>query len=434
MVEERTGVDKRKHWGGPMAGASIKRSGRGRVHIAVAIAGLAIGCGGDADQRVTVAVVAASEAGTTQDREPLRPGVGFLFDSSERAGPPELLNVTAGFFVPDTGLILVDRTRIHIVDLSSGNTHVIGREGEGPEEFGRITHALRTPTGLAVWDILRHRVTFVSHDGEFLHSRRYLDVPFKGFANVRPVAIQPDGVVVFHDEVGGGLGEFEGRVRHPAQFVAVGSNGALEVIAESPGEEQYYQASGSRMSDAVLFGHRTLTAATGDRLIVAETQGGTVTVLDWSGREVGSIPMPANARPSGEQMKAAREAAAEVWRETKKQVTDIAAEGSIPFSPGGFEDFPTLPPDWPINEMAPPIDAVLTDFDARLWVRDYRLPDQDSVTWRVWDIEEEQLLFIVRMDGEDTMLDARGDTVLLRRLDDFDVPRVVVSRLRDSRE
>ena len=62
------------------------------------------------------------------------------------------------------------------------------------------------------------------------------------------------------------------------------------------------------------------------------------------------------------------------------------------------------------------------DFDGRLWVRDYRLPDQDSVTWRVWDIDRQELLFTARMGGEDRLLDARGDVVLLRRLDEFDVP------------
>lgn len=380
------------------------------------------------------AVAAASEAATSQYHEPLRPATGFLFDSSRQPGLAELLNVTAGFFVQDTGLILVDRTNIHIVDLSSGKTRVVGREGEGPEEFRGITHAVRAPAGVAVWDVLRHRVSFISRSGEFLRSRAFLDVPFQGFANVWPVAVQPAGMVVFRDEVGGGLGDFEGRVRHPAQFVAVKSDGGLEVIAEAPGDEQYYQTSGNRLSDAVLLGHRTLTAATEDRLIVAETQSGVVTVLDWSGREVGSIPMPTAPRLSGDQIQAAREAAAEVWRETKEQVMSQAAEGSIPFSPGAFEDFPTLPPDWPINEVAPAVDAVVTDFDARLWLREYRLPGQDSVTWRVWDIDREQQLFTVRMDGDDTLLDARGHTVLLRRLDDFDVPRVVVSPLRTSQE
>ena len=39
-----------------MTGASIKRLRRGQVHIAVAIAGVAVACGGDADQRVTAQV------------------------------------------------------------------------------------------------------------------------------------------------------------------------------------------------------------------------------------------------------------------------------------------------------------------------------------------------------------------------------------------
>ena len=86
--------------------------------------------------------------------------------------------------------------------------------------------------------------------------------------------------------------------------------------------------------------------------------------------------------------------------------------------------------DWPINEVAPGIDALLTDFDERLWVRDYQLPDQDSVTWRVWDIDRQELLFTTRMDGEDTLLDARDDIAILRRLDEFDVPRAVITWLR----
>jgi len=90
--------------------------------------------------------------------------------------------------------------------------------------------------------------------------------------------------------------------------------------------------------------------------------------------------------------------------------------------------------DWPINEIAPPIDTLLTDFDARLWVRDYRLPDQDSVTWRVWDIDRPQPLFTVRMDGDDRLLDATGDLLLLRRVDALDVPRAEVRRLTGAPE
>lgn len=383
---------------------------------------------------LVVAVLSVCPASrlASQDPEPLRLATGFLFDSSEHPGLSELLTVTAGFFAPDSGIVLVDRTRIHIVHPSSGTVRAIGREGEGPEEFRRITHAVRAPGGVAVWDMLRYRVAFISHDGEFLRSRRYLDVPFKGFANVRPVAVRPDGMVVFRDEVGGGPEGFAGRIRHPARFVAVGSGGGLEVLTEARGDEWYYQAGGKRMSDAVLLGHLTLTAATRDRFLVADTQTGTVAVLDWSGRGIGGIPMPAAVRPSADEIRLARQAGAEVWRETGEQMIKLAAEGSIPFSPEEFEDFPTLPPDWPVNEVAPPIDAIVADFDARVWIRDYRLPGHDSVTWRVWDIDRERLLFSVRLDGYDTLLDARGDMVLLRRVDEFEVPRVVVGGVGGS--
>ncbi|MDE2752262.1 MAG: hypothetical protein OXI83_06770, partial [Gemmatimonadota bacterium] len=99
------------------------------------------------------------------------------------------------------------------------------------------------------------------------------------------------------------------------------------------------------------------------------------------------------------------------------------APDDAPVSRADFED-------WPINEVAPAIDTLLTDFDARLWARDYRLPGQDSATWRVWDIDRQELLFTARMDGEDILLDAQGELVLLRRVDELDVPRAMVTQLR----
>lgn len=86
--------------------------------------------------------------------------------------------------------------------------------------------------------------------------------------------------------------------------------------------------------------------------------------------------------------------------------------------------------EWPVNELAPPIDSLLIDFDERLWVRDYHFTDQDSVTWRVWDMERATALFRVRLGADERLLDARRDVVLLRRTDEFDVPRAVVSRIR----
>ena len=374
-------------------------------------------------------------AAPPQHRAPRRLATESIFDSSEHPSLSEqVLQVNAGFFQPDDGLVLVDLTQIHVVDMPSKEYRVVGREGEGPREFGRITRAFRTSEGIAVWDILRRRVVSITHDGEFGHSQGYLDVPFRNFMNVRPVARHPDGSIVFRDRNGTGrVQESEDRYWSRARYVAVGRDGGLQVVAETQGNEMY---SGANMNDPVIFGHRTLEAATGDRLIVAETDREAIAVLDWKGRQVANIPMPEGVRPSPDQVRMARDFAASEMQETKEWLLEATLEGRTPFSTDAevWEDFPAITPDWPANEVAPSIDSMLTDFDSRLWVRDYRLPGQDSVTWRVWDIDRERLLFTARMDGEDILLDARGDFVLLRRLDAFDGPRAVVGRLRPARD
>ncbi len=375
----------------------------------------------------------AAAAAPAQHRGPRRLATESIFDSSEYPGLSEqVLTVTAGFFQPDGGLVLVDRTEVHIVDMSSKENRVVGREGEGPGEFGRITRAFRTSEGIAVWDMLRHRVVSITHEGELGHSQGYLDVPFKSFRNLAPVARHPDGSIVFRDGNGSTrVQESRGRYWRHVRYVTVGRDGSLQVVAVAQGNEMY---SGAKMNDPVILGHRTLEAATGERLIVAETEREATAVLDWNGRQVASIPMPAGASPSLDQVRMARDFATSRVQETKEWLLEATLEGRTPFSadPKVWEDFPTLSPDWPANEVAPPIDMMMTDFDSRLWMRDYRLPGQDSVTWRVWDIDREQLLFMARMDGEDTLLDARGDLVLLRRFDALDAPRAVVTRLRPA--
>ena len=355
------------------------------------------------------------------------------FDSSEHPDLAELSTVVAGFFLPDSGLALVERSEIHLIDLSIdpsvGTTRVVGREGEGPREFRHIGRAKRVPGGIVVSDTPRRRVSVISHDGEFLRSQSVLDAEFGDYFNASPVGIHPDGRIVFRDGISSMGRDYDGRTWNPAKYVTVQDDGELDILAEATGSEVYF---GSKRSGGVVFGHQTHEAATRDYLIIAETSRGAMSVLDWSSREVADIPMPAglrvpNAKAVGRQVLLAR------WRQFTERLNRLGASGQIPFEPVDFDENGASEPDlrdWPINEVAPAIDALLADFHGRLWVRDYRLPDQDSVTWRVWNIDRQELLFTARMDGEDTLLDARGDLVLLRRLDEFDVPRAVVTGLR----
>lgn len=371
-------------------------------------------------------VSALAAAVPTRPRAPRRPSTDPVFHSSEHRDLSErLLSVSGGFFTPDGGLVVVDRTEIYIIDMASGEHRVVGREGEGPEEFGIIWRAVRASEGVTVSDYLRRRSVSIGHDGDFSHSQSYSDVPLN---SLQPglVARHPDGRTVFRDVVGDAprVRKSKGRYWRGARYVTVDSDGGLRVVAETQGNERY---SDTRLDRPVLFGHRTLEAATADRLVVAETDQGSISVLDWSGAPVGGIPMPAGVRLSADQVRMGRES--EASQQQGGWLMEAAADGRFPFAPSDVERLRSFMPDWPANEVAPPIDAMLTDFDSRLWVRDYRLPGQDSVTWRVWDIDRERLLFTVSMDGEDRLLDARGDEVLLRRLDPFDAHQVVVTPL-----
>lgn len=351
-----------------------------------------------------------------------------VFDSSAHPDLFELLGIVGGLFLPDSRLALVERGEIHMVDLSSGEARVIGRRGEGPREFGHISRANHAPQGILVWDFPRRRAVLIAHDGQFLSSRNYRQVQFQDVFSSRPVGVGMDGRIVFRDGPGRFMEFGMGRLRDPAWYVAVQDGGELHRIAEAKGEEMYY---GDHRSDAVTMGHRTFEAATEDRLIIADTDRGTIAVLDWGGNEVAEIPMPASVRLSAAQVQAGRQLRIRQEQEFMAFFRRAAERGQLPEMAGGVDDAEIAEKysDWPINDVAPAIDTLLTDFDARLWVRDYRLPDQDSVTWRVWDIDPPQLLFTVRMDGEDRLLDAAGDLLLLRRVDALDVPRAEVRLL-----
>ena len=383
--------------------------------------------------RSALKAAAGADATTNagEDAAPVRGARGSIFDSSEHPGLSEVSVLVAGLFLPDSGIALVDRTELHMVDLSSGTTRVFGRKGEGPGEFGHIALAHRTPQGMLVWDFLRRRAVVIGHEGELSRSQGYADVSFSDFFNAHPVGMHPDGRVVFRDGVQRHLGQFRGRTCSPATYVAVGADGDLDTLAAASGDEEYYRP---KQSGDVVFGNRTLEAVSAEHLIIADTRRKSIAVLDWRGAGVAEVPMPPRRRLTSGQVQAGREARiAAIKRIVDGMNSRAAATGSgLAVNLDHFHD-PQEIGDWPANDVAPAVDSILTDYDARLWVRHYRLPDQDSVTWQVWDVDETTLLFTARMDGRDALLDAWGDLVLLRRTDELDVPRAVIEQLADTR-
>lgn len=356
----------------------------------------------------------------------LRPG-SSSFDSSELPQLTHALStIVGGFFLPDSGIVLVERTEVHFVDVATGETGVFGREGGGPREFRRIHRALRSPQGIALQDNYRLRVVFLDNSGEFVGDMRYNAVPFKGsLMGAPPVAVHADGRIVFGDREARDLGSYRGRTWDAIEYLAVDSEAEVEVVAQGKGSEYYYEAN---RSGSVIFGHSTLMAASWDRIAIAETDQEAIGVFGWDGGEVGRIPMPPAVRPSRDQVRAVREYRAGEPSRMARLLSEVWSEEEV-------ADLRTLRFDmdnWPVNDLAPPIDQLFVDFDERLWVRDYHFADQNSVTWGVWDMERFTPLFRVRLAADEELLDARGDVVLLRREDELDIPRAVVSRLEPA--
>lgn len=369
------------------------------------------------------AVAAAVRPSRSEASRSLVPGTS-TFDSSELPQLTHALSViVGGFFLPDSGVVLVERTEVYFVDMASGGTRVFGREGGGPLEFRRIGRALRSPQGIALQDTYRVRVVFLDNSGEFVGDMRYNAVPFKGnVMNELPVAVHPDGRIVFGDKEGKNRRSYRGRTWDAIEYLAVDSAGEVEVVAQAKGSEHYY---GSEGSGSVIFGHSTLMAASSDRIAIAETDQEAIRVFGWDGAEIGRIPMPPAVRPSRDQLRAVREYRADEPSRMAKLLSEVWSEEEV-------ADLRTRRfnmDSWPVNELAPPIDQLFVDFDERLWVRDYHFVDQDSVTWRVWDMERFTPLLQLKLAADEELLDARGDVVLLRREDELDVPRAVVSRL-----
>ena len=380
---------------------------------------LSAGCGGVGD--------ASNQPRTEPEaNRSLLPGPS-TFDSSELPQLADAFSViVGGFFLPDSGMVLVERTEVYFVDMASGEARVFGREGGGPLEFRRIHRALRSPQGIALQDNYRLRVVFLDNGGEFVGDTRYNTVPFKGsLMGAPPVAVHPDGRIVFGDREGKDFGSHRGRTWDAIEYLAVDSAGQGEVVAQGKGSEYYYEP---KRSGSVIFGHSTLMAASSDRVAIAETDQEAIGVFGWGGDEVGRIPMPPAVRPSRDQVRAVREYRADEPSRMARRLSRVRTEEQL-------ADLRALRLDmdnWPVNDPAPPIDQLFVDFDERLWVRDYHFADQDSVTWRVWDMERFTPLFQVRLAVDEELLDARGDVILLRREDELDVPRAVVSRLEPA--
>ena len=154
-----------------MVGASIKRFGRGQAHIAVAIAGLAVACGGDADQRVTAqvdtiggVVVVRNGTGQWRESEQWRVVEAFRVGGSQWGeNPDEELSYSS-----DASVTLGPNGQIFVIEFNGDRVTVFSGDGDFVRSFGRLGEGpgeFRRPTAMA-WDGMG-RLWVADFDGRY---------------------------------------------------------------------------------------------------------------------------------------------------------------------------------------------------------------------------------------------------------------------------
>ncbi len=358
----------------------------------------------------------------------LRIGEADVFDSSLHwdTAVAELGQLAAAMFVDAQRLMMADRmnAEIHLVDLPTGDLRTIGRQGDGPGEFRLLMDAVRTSDGFATWDPQQARITMFSATGELTNSWAYSFLWFnKPIAS--PVAVLSDGVVIFRD--GDVPGDPHGRYREKVRYLAVTKDGVAGVVAEADGPEYWGHGGGTQ---AVVLGHLLLEAQLGDRIAIAQTDRGKVRMVDRDGETAGELSLAQGKEASAKQVEMAREHARErLRRRMARRSGGPAGEAFRQSAKVKLENVANVA----ANRTAPAIDKLFVDFDGRLWLRAYAMPDDGDARWQVWEPDDlTEARFVVVGQSTLELLDAAGSHVLLHERDAMGVDRVFVAALAEG--
>ena len=361
----------------------------------------------------------ATTHGVTQALARLSPTP--IFDSREHPNVAVSLigSLSRGMIVHDERIVLLDGRTLLFINPWTGELWTAGGQGEGPGEFagsGLELSLFRGQDELRVWDPNNdRRLTMFSDTGELQDTRR---VNLSGVAfrhwTASMMGVFPDGSFAFIDrEPPPIIGASDGRQRTLGYVVEVNEEGKRRVIAEFLDSE----------GGSVLFRYRTVISFDGDRVSLADTESDEIRIIDRSGRTVSRIPMPGQrVRVSSAQLDAAR-AEAQVRSRRGHEITlrQLEAMGR------STENVRSRERDYLHNEVAPSVDRTQFDADKRLWIQHYVMPGDETTRWTVWG--SEQHVFSLEMPAGYSLLDARGDLVLLRVRDSLGVDRAEIRRL-----
>ena len=272
---------------------------RTRHLVPLALLPMAAGCGGD----TAPDDAGPAAAGLDSPDSPLAPGVEEVYTVGVLDGAEwEMFGRVVGVaFGEDGTLYILDNDAGHVVAVDRAGQFVrtISNKGEGPGELSQpIGMAVFSDGSIGVNDLTRG-IQFFGRDGEFLREAAF---NMTDGAPGTPIYALPDGTVLSADLVGGSLSRLLGgddaeqEGRPIRRYRLDGTHDVLHAAWPGPpGEETEMRAGGVRV---VISGGEPfpLPLAIGvlrdGRVVVADSVGYRIKVLDASGRVTSTLERP----------------------------------------------------------------------------------------------------------------------------------------------
>ena len=233
-----------------------------------------------------------------------------LVSSTQRQGI-ELFYATAALFLDDGGLALANVGAREVLLLASDGSLArrVGRQGNGPGEFGAVTSLVKTPGGFLVYDARLGRMNEFTEAGDFVTSRALSSQ--SRVADLKPLARSTDGKML---AILGSLRIFPYRDQVRRDITPLltfrDSEAPPDTLALLPATEWSYTVhdEGAFRSD-VAFGRDAVAFGFEDRAIVGDTDSLDLSVHLADGRVTRRIRGAAGGRRvSADEVRAWQEA------------------------------------------------------------------------------------------------------------------------------
>lgn len=389
-----------------------------RLRLSVALVAILelCGCGGEAPPRLVqvrdsagITVVenkATSEAELDQWWLPDSP----LLEIGVAEGDPEyqLHDVRSAVRLQDGRIVVANAgtQEIRFYDREGRFIQSVGREGEGPGEFVRLSWLKKFAVdSLAAWDWGTKRVTIFDCEGRLVRSLNLAQLP--GVTYPSPVGVFDDGRLLVNNRIRPDL--VAGRVtRAPVVSYLVDSNGELtSSVGEQPGTQIFFVMIEERpVAETLPFGRRPRFALFKDRFYAGTSDTYEIRIYGEDGTQRRIIRLEYENREVTAQ-----------HIERYKQ-TEIA-----PVPDPWRQQLEQWLAEAPIPETMPAYGPLMVDAEGNLWVRQYLEPGGEPTHWRVFDAEG-QLVALAVAPGGFLPLEMGSDYVLGRWRDEMDVEYV----------